>query len=140
MSNQQLVVVQSDINVVLVLREFDASDIDQYADYSDDETHIQIKESDMMDLLQKLEENNLFKMNLNQEQKQTLEKIELQSRQNIEEKKQIVADVDLNLKLLQEQKAEKLVRLHYFKSMMDVNNERQNAAANKKLKNGKGGR
>lgn len=49
-------------------REFEGSDIDQYKNYSDDETEIHIKESDLMDFLQKLEENNLFKMNLNQEQ------------------------------------------------------------------------
>jgi len=43
------------------------SDIDFNADYSDDDETIRIGEKDLMDYLQKLEENNLFKMNLIQE-------------------------------------------------------------------------
>ena len=40
------------------------SDIDFNADYSDDDEEIRIGEKDLMDYMQKLEENNLFKMNL----------------------------------------------------------------------------
>ena len=48
-------------------REFKNSDIDLNAEYSDDEDTIEIGEKDLIDFLQKLEENNLFKMNLIQE-------------------------------------------------------------------------
>ena len=44
--------------------EFKNSDIDLNAEYSDDDEQIRIGEKDLMDYLQKLEENNLFKMNL----------------------------------------------------------------------------
>ena len=44
------------------------SDIDFNADYSDDDEDIRINEKDLVDYLSKLEENNLFKMNLIQEQ------------------------------------------------------------------------
>ena len=87
--------------------EFDASDIDQYSDYSDDETQIEIKECDLMDYLSKLEQTNLFKMNLNQEQMVVLEKMERASKAAIEEKKAVKADMDQNLKLLLQQKVEK---------------------------------
>ena len=44
------------------------SDIDFNANYSDDDEDIRINEKDLVDYLAKLEENNLFKMNLIQEQ------------------------------------------------------------------------
>jgi hypothetical protein len=102
--------------------EMDISDIDQYADYSDDEDEICIRENELIDFLSKLEETNLFKMNLIQEQKQTLEKIERESKMVVEEKAAMIVDVENNLKLLEEIKAEKVVRLSYYKSMMDANN------------------
>ena len=40
------------------------SDIDLNADYSDDDKEVRIGEKELIDYLQKLEENNLFKMNL----------------------------------------------------------------------------
>ena len=48
-------------------RELKNSDIDLTADYSDDDDKVRIGEKELMDYLQKLEENNLFKMNLIQE-------------------------------------------------------------------------
>ena len=51
-----------------VEEEMQGSDIDFNIDYSDSEETIEIKEGDLLDYLQKIEENNLFKMNLIQEQ------------------------------------------------------------------------
>ena len=80
-----------------------------------------MRESDLIDFLSKIEETNLFKMNLIQEQKQTLEKMERESKRIIEEMAALIVDVDKNLKLLQDIKAEKIVRLSYYKNMMDAN-------------------
>lgn len=80
-------------------REFKNSDIDLNAEYSDDEDTIEIGEKELMDYLQKLEENNLFKMNLIQESQQTFEKIAKECHDNIEAKRAIIADVDANCKL-----------------------------------------
>ena len=44
--------------------EFNNSDIDLNADYSDDDDKIPLHEKAFWDYLQKLEENNLFEMNL----------------------------------------------------------------------------
>ena len=49
------------------IRDLKNSDIDLTADYSDDDDKVRIGEKELMDYLQKLEENNLFKMNLIQE-------------------------------------------------------------------------
>ena len=46
-----------------------------------------------MDYMQKLEENNLFKMNLIQEQQQSLEKIEKESEAKINAKVLLLKDV-----------------------------------------------
>ena len=51
----------------LEIRDLKNSDIDLTADYSDDDDKVRIGEKELMDYLQKLEENNLFKMNLIQE-------------------------------------------------------------------------
>jgi len=56
-----------------------------------------MRESDLIDFLSKIEETNLFKMNLIQEQKQTLEKMERESKRIIEEKAALIVDVDKNL-------------------------------------------
>ena len=69
------------------------SDIDFNADYSDDDEEIRIGEKDLMDYMQKLEENNLFKMNLIQEQQQSLEKIEKESEAKINAKVLLLKDV-----------------------------------------------
>ena len=53
--------------LLLELRDLKNSDIDLTADYSDDDDKVRIGEKELMDYLQKLEENNLFKMNLIQE-------------------------------------------------------------------------
>lgn len=53
--------------LLLEIRDLKNSDIDLTADYSDDDDKVRIGEKELMDYLQKLEENNLFKMNLIQE-------------------------------------------------------------------------
>ena len=44
--------------------EFNGSDIDLNADYSDSDNEIPLEEKKFWEYLQKLEENNLFEMNL----------------------------------------------------------------------------
>jgi len=55
---------------------FNASDIDLNASYSDSDNEIPLEEKKFWEYFQKLEENNLFEMNLFQDRTQTLEKME----------------------------------------------------------------
>ena len=96
------------------------SDIDFNADYSDDDEDIRINEKDLVDYLSKLEENNLFKMNLIQEQQQSLEKIEKETEARIDAKKQLISDVTSNLAHLEEAKTLQFERLTYYKNVMDA--------------------
>lgn len=48
-------------------REFNTSEIDWNADYSDDDDRVPLNEKEFWGYLEKLEENNLFEMNLLQE-------------------------------------------------------------------------
>ena len=73
----------------------DNSDIDFDADYSDDDYEtIPIEEKKFFEYLQKLEENNLFEMNLLQEMQQTLEKQEKESKDKIDTKREEINDLD----------------------------------------------
>lgn len=67
--------------------DLNTSDIDLNADYSDDDTRIYFDDKKLIEHLQKLEENNLFKMNLLQENQQTFEKMELESQQTLAAKR-----------------------------------------------------
>ena len=64
-------------------REFNTSDIDLNASYSDDDDTIPLEEKKFWEYLQKLEENNLFEMNLLQDLQQSLEKTDKESREKI---------------------------------------------------------
>ena len=75
-----------------------------------------------MDYLFKLEENNLFKMNLLQEQQQSLDKTQKECEESIAKKKAMVQDVDSNIALLKKQKQVNAERLNYYKSVIDANN------------------
>lgn len=59
--------------------EFNGSDIDLNASYSDSDNEIPLEDKKFWEYLQKLEENNLFEMNLFQDRTQTLEKISMES-------------------------------------------------------------
>ena len=59
--------------------EQNTSDIDLNGEYSDDDTKIYFDEKAFLAYLHSLEEGNLFKMNLNQESEQTLEKMRQES-------------------------------------------------------------
>ena len=78
------------------------SDIDLNGEYSDDDDQIRIGEKELIDYLQKLEENNLFKMNLIGETQQTFEKIMKESENRILEKRNVILEVDNNIKLLRD--------------------------------------
>ena len=79
--------------------DFNASDIDLNDSYSDDDDKI-IEEKKFWDYLTKLEENNLFEMNLLQENQQTLEKMEKESREVIAARRLKIVELDNNIKLL----------------------------------------
>jgi len=85
---------------MLLKREFNDSEIDWNADYSDDDDEIPLTEKEVLGYLEKLEENNLFEMNLLQENQQTLEKIERESREIINNKREKVIELDYNIRLL----------------------------------------
>ena len=75
-----------------------ASDIDLDASYSDDEYEtIPINEKLLFDYQQKVEENNLFEMNLLQDNQQTLEKIQAECAQKIAAKRRKIAELDSNI-------------------------------------------
>ena len=67
--------------------EFNGSDIDLDASYSDSDNEVPLEDKKFWEYLQKLEENNLFEMNLFQDRTQTLEKISLESQKRIEDKR-----------------------------------------------------
>ena len=68
LTSKYLISISNFIDTLLLeIRDLKNSDIDLTADYSDDDDKVRIGEKELMDYLQKLEENNLFKMNLIQE-------------------------------------------------------------------------
>ena len=67
--------------------EFNGSDIDLNASYSDSDEDIPLEDKKFWEYLQKLEENNLFEMNLFQDRTQTLEKISMESQKRIDDKR-----------------------------------------------------
>ena len=85
-------------------RELIGSDIDLNADYSDDDDQIRIGEKELVDYLQKLEGQNLFKMNHIGDLQQTFEKIEKNSADTVHAKSMIITEVDNNIRLLKESK------------------------------------
>ena len=90
---------------------------------------IEIGEKDLIDYLQKLEENNLFKMNLLQESQQTYEKIAKECQDTVEDKRAIILDVDNNVRLLQESRNQKMDRLAYYQNVLDSNSQHGGANA-----------
>ena len=86
----------------MLFREFNSSEIDWNADYSDDDDSIPLNEKEFWGYLEKLEENNLFEMNLLQENQQTLEKIERESQEKISAKRAKLIELDSNIKLLED--------------------------------------
>ena len=103
-----------------------ASDIDLNASYSDDDYDaIPINEKHLFEYLQKVEENNLFEMNLLQDNQQTLEKIEAESAQSIAAKRRKIAELDSNIRQLQDGYKSRQQRLTYFKNMTDSSSEQQ---------------
>lgn len=79
--------------------EANTSDIDLNGEYSDDDTKIYFDEKQFLAYLHSLEEGNLFKMNLNQESEQTLEKMRQESIKSQQMKRQLIVDVEENIAL-----------------------------------------
>ena len=78
--------------------EFNTSDIDFNADYSDDGNSVPIDERNFWEYLQKLEEHNLFEMTLLQENTQTLEKMERESAETLAARRRKIDELDPNIK------------------------------------------
>ena len=116
-----------------------ASDIDLNDSYSDDDDTVPIDDKKFWDYLQKLEENNLFEMNLLQENQQTLEKMEKESQEVVAAKRLKIVELENNIKLLQDSHQGRQDRLTYYKNMLDSNTQRHGGAAAAKGAAGTGG-
>ena len=82
--------------------DFNASDIDlNNCDYSDSDDEVPIEEKKFWEYIQKLEENNLFEMNLYQDRTQTLEKMEKECHAKIAVRAAKIEELDNNIGLLQ---------------------------------------
>ena len=77
--------------------DFNASDIDLNASYSDSDTDIPLEDKKLGEYLQKLEENNLFEMNLFQDRTQMLEKMDKETQAKIKERQQEIYEFDNNI-------------------------------------------
>lgn len=117
------------VNQVDSDEKFNASDIDLNDSYSDDDDKVPIEDKKLWDYLQKLEENNLFEMNLLQENQQTLEKMEKESRDVIAARRAKINDIDKNILMLQDSHTSRQDSLTYYKNMLDSNNQRHGGAA-----------
>ena len=104
---------------MFLCREFNGSDIDLNASYSDDDDTIPLDEKKFWEYLQKLEENNLFEMNLLQDSQQTLEKMEKEAADTVAAKRSKVEELDTNIHLLEDMFGQKQDRLAYYRNMLD---------------------
>ena len=117
-----------------------ASDISLNDPYSDSDDEIPIDQNQWQDYRQKLEEQNLFKMNDLQELQQRLEKQEKESRDKILTKREELNELDTNLEQLQASKNAKKASLSYYEGMLETNNAKgHGAAANATTSSGRSG-
>jgi len=72
--------------------------------YEDDDFEIHFTEFTMLEYLSHLEEDNLFRIHLVQEEEQTLEKFKKASEERIKEKQNEIDEVQRNIELLQNSK------------------------------------
>lgn len=68
-------------------------------------------------------------MNLLQENQQTLEKMEKESREVIAARRAKINDIDKNILMLQDSHTSRQDSLSYYKNMLDSNNQRHGGAA-----------
>ena len=117
---------------MFVTSEFNNSDFDLDAHYSDDDENIPIEEKKFWEYLQKLEERNLFEMNLFQDRTQTLEKMEKESQATIAARRAKIIELDNNIKLLKDSMQGRQDRLTYYQNMLvDSNKQGQGPSSNR---------
>lgn len=97
----------------------DIEDIDLNADYSDDDKEIYFNENDLKEYLQHIEEDNLFKINLLQDDEQTCEQLKIHATSAITEKQQEIEQQKESIKLLQEKLHELKKKNSYYLSGRD---------------------
>ena len=78
-----------------------------------------IDERTLCEYLQKLEEHNLFEMNLLQENTQTLEKMERESAETLAARRRKIDELDYNIRGLEGSWQSRQDRLAYYKGMLD---------------------
>ena len=103
--------------------DLNTSDIDLNASYSDSDNEIPLEEKKFWEYLQKLEENNLFEMNLFQDRTQTLEKMTQECQHSIAARKAKIVELEENIKLLEDSKNARNDRLAYYKNMLVDSNK-----------------
>ena len=111
---------------MFVLRDSDDvnwSGIDLNADYSDSDDEVPIEEKKFWEYFQKLEENNLFEMNLFQDRTQTLEKMEKECQAKIAVRKRKIEELDNNIALLQQSLGARNDRYSYYQNMLIDSNK-----------------
>ena len=107
------------MSIFLYCSDANGSDIDLNAEYSDSDNEIPLEEKKFWEYLTKLEENNLFEMNLFQDRTQTLEKMEKEAAERIAAKRSKVVELNNNIKLLADSMQGRQDRLTYYSSMLD---------------------
>ena len=79
-----------------------------------DEDGVGIEEREVIQYLQRLEEDNLFEMNLLTEEENNLEKMEKESKEKISQRQKEIREVDQNIAMLLQSKQKKLERIEYY--------------------------
>lgn len=99
------------------------SDIDLDASYSDSDNEIPIREDKFWEYLEKLEDNNLFEMNLFQDRTKAVEKMELQSQKKIAARRERITDLDLNISQIKASLIDRKSRYSHYRSLLVDSNK-----------------
>ena len=92
---------------------------DEYGnDQDEDDDGIGYEERDVIQYLQRLEEDNLFEMNLLTEEENNLEKIEKESKDTIELKRKEIHDVDKNISLLKQTLNKRQEKIDFYDQIL----------------------
>ena len=92
---------------------------DEYGnDQDEDDDAIGYEERDVIQYLQRLEEDNLFEMNLLTEEENNLEKIEKESKDTIELKRKEIHDVDKNIFLLKQTLSKRQEKIDFYDQIL----------------------
>ena len=98
---------------------------DRNAEDSDEDSEggLGIDERDVILYLQRLEEDNLFEMNLLTEEENNLEKMEKESREKINLRRKEIKEVDHNIEMLKQSKQRKQQKIEYYSQILESSNK-----------------